>query len=62
MLQDSLKTGYQTDPLLKGKLAERMDIDPIEKRTEAAEFAGETIDREGQRKTYSEEEQKKLLV
>jgi hypothetical protein len=54
MLQDSLKTGYQTDPLLKGKLAERMDIDPIERRTEAAEFAGETIDREGQRKTYSE--------
>jgi hypothetical protein len=53
MLQNSLKTGYQTDPLLKSKLAERMDIDPIEKRTEAATFAGETIDREGQRETYA---------
>lgn len=54
MLQGSLKTGYETDPILKSKLAERMDIDPIERRTEAAEFAGETIDREGQRETYSE--------
>ena len=54
MLQGSLKTGYETDPILKGKLAERMDIDPIKKRTEAAEFAGKTIDRKGQRETYSE--------
>ena len=54
LLEDSLKTGYQTDPLLKGKLAERMDIDPLEARKEASEWAGETLDREGQRKTYKD--------
>ena len=54
LLEDSLKTGYQTDPLLKGKLAKRMDIDPLEARKEASEWAGETLDREGQRKTYKD--------
>ena len=54
LLEDSLKTGYQTDPLLKGKLAERMDIKPLEARKEASEWAGKTLDREGQRKTYAD--------
>mgnify|MGYP003624311339 CR=1 FL=1 len=54
MLQDSLKTGYQTDPLLKSKLAERMDTDPIAARKEASEWAGETLDRRGSRQKYED--------